>query len=261
MPSPFPGMDPYLEDPALWPDVHHRLITVASDLLTADLRPKYFVRIDERVYVSDEEDPGRTVIIPDLRIAERDQNAVMPAPNGGGVAVEPVIATTVIRDKVRESYIKVFDRTDRSLVAVIEILSPPNKIKGARGEQNYREKREEILDSATHLIEIDLLRAGRRLVPAYVLPRCDYFVHVSRAERRPKGFLWPIRLQQTLPTIPVPLREGDRDGSLDLLKVLTTAYDRAGYDLRIDYRKEPNPALEAETAAWTNQMLGERKLR
>ena len=47
MPSPFPGPDPYLEDPRSWRDVHHRLISAASDLLNDQTRPKYFVRIEE----------------------------------------------------------------------------------------------------------------------------------------------------------------------------------------------------------------------
>jgi len=65
MPSPFPGMDPYLENPSLWPDGHGRLINIASELLLAQLRPKYFVQIDERLYLAnDNESPmtGRPTI-------------------------------------------------------------------------------------------------------------------------------------------------------------------------------------------------------
>ena len=87
MPSPFPGMDPYLEEPGLWPDVHHRLITVTSDTLAAALRPKYYVRIEERVYLSDESDPGRRVIIPDVRIADRPEWRGGSLPVGGGRGV------------------------------------------------------------------------------------------------------------------------------------------------------------------------------
>ena len=68
MPSPFPGMDPYLESPVLWPDVHHGLISEIQSLLNQSLRPRYHVRVVERVYVSDENDPGRKVIIPDVNI-------------------------------------------------------------------------------------------------------------------------------------------------------------------------------------------------
>lgn len=263
MPSPFPGMDPYLEDPGLWPDVHHRIISVSSDLLAAKLRPKYLIRIDERVYVSDQEDPGRSVIIPDLRIIERDTGPLVEVDDGAATTAvaAPVIAVTMIRDKIRESRIEILDREDRHVVTVIEVLSPANKVPGARGETSYLQKRDEILESTSHLVEIDLLRAGKRVVRSRAISRCNYFVHVSRNEKRPRGMLWPIFLNQPLPTIIIPLREGDKDASLDLQKVLATAYDRAAYDLQIDYGKEPIPPLDEQQAKWAHQLLVERKLR
>src|SRR5213079_359901 len=107
MPSPFPGMDPYLEKPNLWPDVHHRLITTASDVLTGQLRPKYYVRIEERVYVSDENDPGRRVIAPDLRIVDRPGWEGAPLAEGGTATLEvaePVVCTTLIDDEIHEAH-------------------------------------------------------------------------------------------------------------------------------------------------------------
>jgi hypothetical protein len=264
MPSPFPGMDPYLEDPGLWPDVHHELISVARDQLTARLRPKYVVRIEERVYVSDEEDPGRSVIIPDLQVMDQDSEgslSVAAETAGTAGAAAPVVAVTVIRDKIRESRIEILDREDRRIVTVIEILSSANKVPGARGQMSYLQKRDDILESSSHFVEIDLLRAGRRAVTSRKIAQSDYFVHVSRNEKRPKGLLWPISLRQPLPAITIPLREGDKDASLDLQSVLTTAYDRAAYDLQIDYRKEPNPPLTSELAKWAHDLLAERKLR
>ena len=108
MPSPFPGMDPYLEHPGRWPDVHHRLISIASDLLTAQLRPKYCVRVEERVYL---------------------------------------IATTLFEEEIHEARLEVIDRELRSAVTVIEVLSPTNKYPGSRGQKSYQEKRFEVSDS------------------------------------------------------------------------------------------------------------------
>lgn len=212
MPSPFPGMDPYLEEPGLWPDVHHELISVARDLLTASLRPKYLVRIDERVYVSDDEDPGRSVIIPDMRITEADdagsvQELAGTSQQSAGTAL-PVMTVTVIRDKIRESRIEVLDREDRHVVTVIEILSPANKFPGARGQTSYLQKRDDILESTSHLVEIDLLRAGRRAVTSRKIAASEYYVHVSRNEKRPKGLLWPIRLTQAPSDDHHPLARG-----------------------------------------------------
>src|SRR3712207_6165152 len=110
MPSPFPGMDPYLEDPGLWPDVHHEFISVAREFLNRQLRPKYYVRVEERVYISDENDPGRRVMVPDLRIAERPGQGGRPFQPGGGGGVqvaEPVIATTLIEEEIREARLEV----------------------------------------------------------------------------------------------------------------------------------------------------------
>ena len=94
-----------------------------------------------------------------------------------------------------------------------------------------------------------------------MLPPYEYLVHVSRVEQRPKGLLWPIRLSQRLPVIPIPLRPEDPDASLDLQAVITTAYDRAGYDLSVDYTRDPVPPLTGEWAAWADGLLKAKGLR
>lgn len=264
MPSPFPGMDPYLENPGLWPDVHHRLITIASDLLTTQLRPRYYVRIEERVYVSDEYDPGRAVLIPDMRIAARTRGGGgRGKDSGAGVAavVEPVIATTMIEEEIHESRLEIIDREFRSVVTVVEILSPSNKVAGSRGEKSYREKRHDIMHSPSHLVEIDLLREGARIESQEALPPHEYLVHVSSVEHRPKGKLWPIPIESPLPTIDVPLRGDDGPAQLDLQEVLATAYDRAAYDLEIDYSAPPVPPLSPRLAEWADRLLREKQVR
>jgi hypothetical protein len=230
MPSPFPGMDPYLEDPGLWPDVHHNLISEMQARLNAALRPAYHVRIEERVYVSDETDSGREVI-------------------------------TLIDDEIHEAFLKIVDRADRTVVTVIELLSPTNKHPAAVGLKKYREKRHEVMTSSSHFVGVDLLRQGVRIPVKEELPPCDYLVHISRVEERPRGRLWPLSLRDRLPVIPIPLRAGDEEASLDLQTVLNTAYDRAGYDLEIDYRAEPVPPLTPELAQWTDELLRQKGLR
>ncbi len=163
MPSPFPGMDPYLEDPGLWPDVHHGLISEIQAVLNAQLRPKYHVRVEERVYISDENDPGRAVIIPDLRIADRPgTEATSFQPSGVATleVAEPVEVTTLIDDEIHEARLEVVDRGLRQVVTVIEVVSPTNKIHGSRGRDSYLKKRQEVMRSPSHWAEIDLLRAG-----------------------------------------------------------------------------------------------------
>ena len=266
MPSPFPGMDPYLEEPGLWPDVHHELISTIRELLNRDLRPKYHVRIEERVYLSDDDDPGRPVLIPDLRIAERPGWPGPRPPSRGSATlewIEPIEAVTLIDDEIHEARLEVVDRSDRRVVTTIEILSPANKVSGARGHRNYMEKRQDVMHSPSHWVEIDLLRRGISPITGLrvMLPPHDYSVHVSRAERRPKGLIWPIRLDQRLPAVPIPLRTGDGDAPLDLQIALDVAYERAAYDLEVDYRAEASPPLAGEARAWADRLLSEKSLR
>ena len=263
MQSPFPGMDPYLEAPSLWPDVHHELLSVARELLNRRLRPQYHVRVEERVYISDENDPGRKAIIPDLKIVDtgfREHNRSFI--QDGGIAVaEPLELTTLIEDEIHEARLEVIDTHQQTVVTVIELLSPTNKIVGSRGRASYEQKRREIMTSSSHFVEIDLLREGDHLHTRELLPEAEYFVHVSRKDRRPRGYVWPIRLQQRLPVIAIPLKCGDADVELDLQAVLSTAYDRAAYDLEIDYRSTPTPPLCGEVVEWANALLVSKGLR
>jgi len=264
MPSPFPGMDPYLEEPGLWPDVHARLIAVSSEFLGQALRPKYYVRIEQRVYISDEHDSGRLVMVPDLRIALNPNRAGQAFAPGGGTALavaEPIEAITLIEEEIHESYIEIVDRVERLVVTVIEILSPTNKVAGSRGRESYENKRSDVMKSPSHLVEIDLLRRGLP-IPVYGgIPPHEYLVHVSRAGRRPRATLWPIRLSQKLPPITVPLKPEDGDVVLDLQAVLEAACDRAGYDFELDYSADPIPPLEGERNAWAHRLLKEKGLR
>lgn len=238
MQPPFPGMDPYLEDRSLWPDVHHGLISEMQAVLNRQIRPQYHVRVEERVYISDENDPGRKAIIP-----------------------EPLILKTLIDDEIREARLEVVDTNQQAVVTVIELLSPTNKINGSRGRASYEQKRREVMNSSSHFVEIDLLREGDHLHTRELLPLAEYYVHVSRKDRRPNGYVWPIRLPQRLPVIAIPLKEGDPDAMLDLQEVLATAYERAAYDLQVNYRAEPTPRLAPEMAEWANKLLTSKGMR
>lgn len=263
MQSPFPGMDPYLEDPSLWPDVHHGLISEMQAVLNRQLRPQYHVRVEERVYISDENDPGRKAIIPDLKIIEMgfsDRPTTSFVETSTAVA-EPLILTTLIEDEIHEARLEVIDTNQQAVVTVIELLSPTNKINGSRGRASYEQKRSEVMNSSSHFVEIDLLREGDHLHTRELLPPAEYYVHVSRKDRRPKGYVWPIRLPQRLPLIGIPLKEGDPDAKLDLQEVLATAYERAAYDLQVNYRAEPRPRLAPEMAEWANVLLTSKGMR
>ena len=265
MPSPFPGWT-RTSKTGLWPGVHNYFIAEMMATLNAQLRPRYYASLEERVYLSDEDDPGRSVIIPDVRILPSRKKRTAPA-GGGAVAparataAEPVIVTTLFDEEIHESFIRVVERQSRQVVTVIELLSPTNKVAGSRGRADYREKRAGILRSETHWVEIDLLRAGEPVVARELYPACEYTVHVSRAGHRPKAAVWPIGLREPLPVITIPLQGTEPGTPLDLQSLLTITYDRGAYDLRLDYTKDPTPSLSPDLAKWATALLKRAKLR
>jgi hypothetical protein len=267
MPSPFPGMDPYLEDPAGWRDVHHEFLSGIRKQLTPLLRPTYYARIEVREYVADpvEIDERLGVRYPDVGVFAEPGSEGSAIDHPGAVALaetRPVIVTTCLEEEIHESFLVVTDRATRQAVTVIEVLSPTNKLANSPGLESFAGKRSEIMRSPVHWVEIDLLRAGVSL-PARGMIRKPhaYLVHVSPASMRPRGKLWPIRLDERLPVIPIPLKPEDADAPLDLQAVLEAAYDRAGYDYQIDYRAEPVPPLADDWAAWTDRLLRAKGLR
>ena len=166
----------------------------------------------------------------------------------------PLEMLTVMPEPVPQSWVEIRDTAERQLVTVIEVLSPANK--RGDGEDEYLERRQRLLASTAHLMEIDLLRSGHRVPMRQPLPPQPYFVFLSRAGRRPRTEVWPVAIHQPLPTVPVPLRHGDADVPLNLQQALATVYDLLGYDLSVDYTRPPEVPLRPEDAAWVRDHLG-----
>ena len=261
--SPFPGMDPYLE--ASWGDIHHRLITYSCDLIQPQLPDDLRARVEERVSVGSP-DERRLHLIPDVRVVEKSPRSGRGR-NGGGVAVaEPRSQTTKLAKPLLLEYdepttvgfIEIRDKvSDRRVVTVIEFLSETNKRPG-KDRRKYLQKRKELRRGGVNLVEIDLLRSGRRLPPLSRngLPpshQTPYCVLTMRAGQRPLEY-FPISLREALPTIPIPLRKTDEDVALDLQAVLQQAYINGRYD-DLDYSKPAIPPMETEDAAWAGKML------
>ncbi len=265
MTTPFPGMDPYLEHHALWPGVHLRLITAIADFLVPLLRPRYFVSVQERVYT---ETTGLMVFSePDVGILD-----VRRAREAAGVYAVPGAPASLTVDlpmpeEVREAYLEIVVPQTGDVITAIEILSPKNKHAG-EGRRTYLEKRLRVLGSLTHLVEIDLLR-GEEPMPmrirngesSNVNHREGYRILVSRAPQRPTADLLFFSVRQAIPPFRLPLQRGDDEPVVDLNAILHALYDRAGYDLRIDYRVEPIPPLSVEQAQWADSLLREAGLR
>jgi hypothetical protein len=116
-------------------------------------------------------------------------------------------------------------------------------------------KRDEVLQSSAHLIELDLLRGGRRMPTVDPLPPADFYAIVSRVRRRPAAELYAWSLRQPLPTIPVPLAGSDPDVPLNLQTVFAATYDRAGYDYSLHYDWSVEPALSGADQEWVRTIL------
>lgn len=257
MPSPFPGMDPYLEDPAVWSGFHHAFLSAIQEQLAPQLRPNYFVRVEERVFVTDEADPAFRYFVPDVRVVRAThphQRSTVPATHGAAVA-ELMPVGELVDPEIHEHRLEVLDRIDRSVVTVIELLSPTNKVSGAVGRNSFLQKRREVLVSPAHWMEIDLLRRGTRTANFAETTDAEYQLYLSRAANPRRGYVLPIFLRHRLPAIGIPLRHDHPDARVDLQSALDHVYDLCGYDMDFDYTRAPAEPLSEETAHWAKQLL------
>ena len=250
MPSPFPGMNPYLEQADVWQDFHQSFIPLLRQLLAEQVRPKYLVKIAEQIFIHALPEDQRWLLGRD------DMTVSRSGADSAGSAVVLLEAPAIGRvplsvDVERHALLEIRDRGNRQLVTVLELLSLSNKRPGPDREQ-YLAKRQQLLASSVHLVELDLLRGGPRL-PMEYLPPCDYCVMVSRYEDRPQVGLWPLGLRDKLPTIPIPLLAQER-AILDLQSALHQVYDAAGYQDYI-YANAPTPPLQGADAAWAHRVI------
>ena len=262
-------MDPYLEQPAYWPDVHHWLISHIATALQPQLRPRYVARVEVRVFL----EPIPRDRRPDVHLAALPLPSAPSLGTSTAVAEEGIdvavatpewVPTPELRE-TRQAFIEIHGVANQEIITIIEVLSPWNKASGP-GRDEYLAKQQEILRSTTNLVEIDLLRGGAHTVAAteedvLALGSGDYLICIRRTWN--EGGLWLYRcsLREPLPTLAIPLRTEDEDVSLVLQEVLNRTYDAGAYDLILDYTEEPDPPLSRTDTLWVNQLLRERGLR
>ncbi|MBW4445137.1 MAG: DUF4058 family protein [Plectolyngbya sp. WJT66-NPBG17] len=255
MPSPFPGMNPYLEQPSLWSEFHSRLIVELSNALIPSLRPKYYVGVETRTY-TDDGDEELLVGIPDaLVLSSTDTQVNRSAESEVAVKVRPTPIQLPMPVEVRERYLEVREVGTNTVIATIEILSPKNKRKG-KGRTAYEKKRQRVLGSLTHLIEIDLLRANLPMPMMGTAEKVDYRIVVSRSMNRPTADLYGFSIREVIPNFPLPLKLEDAELMVDLQAVVDRIYDLGSYDVRIDYRQPvPPPALSKLDQQWLDEIV------
>ncbi len=250
MPSPFPGMNPYLEQEDAWRDFHEAFLPAAREFLSPQVSPAYVVKLEENLYIHERGADERHLIgYGDVTVSRARATGPTGAVTAALTAPSRILLPHV--DVVSESRLEIRDRRTRSLVTVIELLSPTNKRPG-EDRHAYLCKRKGLLGSETHFVEIDLLRGWPRM-PFAEPATGDYCVMVSRVEDRPRAEFWPIGLRERLPVIPIPLQDPHPDAQLDLQAVLHRVYDAAYYCDYI-YDGSPWPRLSEEDAAWAREV-------
>ncbi|MFO0810916.1 MAG: DUF4058 family protein [Gemmataceae bacterium] len=259
MPSPFPGMDPYLEDPARWADLHGALIYAIRAALTPLLPERYSAGVDQYVWLHEPDlETRRRLVQPNVFVT--DETGTDAAGTSAATALAalaaPAVSTLPVVRRTGPRYVRITDPERRRVVTVIELLSPSNK--DTAGDRDlYLAKRNEYLATGVNLVEIDLLRAGERLPLGDPAPvPGDYYVVVSLADAFPHVGVWSFTVRDPLPVVPVPLGGADPAVRIDLRVCLDRAYDDARY--RIDYDRPPTPRLRKPDAAWARDLLANR---
>ena len=252
MQSPFPGMDPHLEHPALWPDVHNRLIAALADDLSPRVAPRYYVGLERRTYLLKADD---------LVFVGRPDLAVAPAADATVLAPQPATTSTLVlevdvpmQDEVSETFLEIHEVKTGKLVTIVELLSPVNKLH-RQGREEYERKRGYVFRSWTNLVEIDLLRAGVPMPVIGAQVRSDYRILVSRGSQRPRAALIAFALRQPIPAFTLPLLQGDAEPEVAPNRILHDLYRRARFDLRLDYTQPPIPPLSEADKGWARALI------
>ncbi|KOR37519.1 hypothetical protein AM228_06445 [Planktothricoides sp. SR001] len=268
--NPFPGINPYLEHPELWPGIHLLLIGQLTQVLAPQLRPKYRVAVEVRIYEDIDE---RSLVgcvsgsvthqcgIPDLAVKRVQTTAKQPASNVA-VAPSPTKLQKVavpVPETIKQGYLEIREVATQEVITAIEILSPVNKRPG-EGREKYQIKRNKIFSSATHLVEIDLLRRGEPM-PVYGNNlESHYRILVSRSDCRPEADLYSFNLPDPIPSFPLPLKAEDSEPRIDLQALLNQIYDTGSYDMAIDYTQAPVPPLLEAEKLWAEDLLKSQQL-
>ena len=268
MASPFPGMDPYLEHPAIFPDFHDSFVTYLRETLQPHLPEPYYSAIGRRAWV----EVSERYIGPDVHLS-RSQHKTRDTESTVAVATRIAAEPLVIRvphDEYIEPFVEIAmgRGSDRRLVTAIEVLSLTNKNPGEHGRELYLRKQREIMESNVHLVEIDLLRDGQHTtaVPldrlTQVTARPDYHVCIHHFDNLEDYFFHPIALTQSLPSIKIPLLPGDGEVTLDLQQVFERTYESGPYRREIDYQQDtPTPPLTTERDAWAREQVAKLAAR
>jgi hypothetical protein len=250
-------MDPYLEQSIFWSEFHSRLIVAIADALAPSLLPKYYVGVETRTYL-DGTDEDLLIGIADaivLSATGQAQSTTLETTAAVATQTRPQSVLLPMPVEVKQRYLEIREAGSDAVITVIEVLSPTNKRKGA-GRLAYEKKRQQLLASASHLVEIDLLRDEEPMTMRGVILPTDYRILVSRSEDRPKADLYGFTLREAIPEFPLPLKEVSERVNVNLQAIVQGIYERGGYSIRLNYRQTvPPPELSQADQRWVDELL------
>jgi hypothetical protein len=259
MPSPFPGMDPYIEDPFFWSDFHGSLMGIMRETLNSILPINYVAAMERHVWVEEHDIGEMSVLgVPDVQVSQPRHEAEHEPAIGILPMAAPITAILPLTRRDGHRFLRILDRRKRRIVTIIEVLSPANKTETGYGPA-YRRKRMEYLAGGVNLVEIDLLRAGDRPPLQEPPPRTsDYYILVCPATICPQAGFWPLSVRDLLPPVPIPLNRDEANIYLDLKACVDRAYDAGRYFDEIDYSLPPYLPLCEPDATWARELLANR---
>ena len=266
MKSPFPGMDPYIEECGLFEDLHQSLIDEMARALAKAVPSRYVVRKGKRAYVelTENENPKEHVFKPDVGIVAPATHPTL-VPEGGLAVADPDADTesismrAFIAEEFRESFIEIYvTEPDRQLVTCIEVLSPSNKRHKSEGWDTYLRKRRGLLSGSANFVELDLLRKGTRMPMLDPWPNSPYTLLIARRHLAPRCRVLPAHYVRALPSLWVPLIKPDADVTLNIQGMIDSIHAEFHYDRDIDYTRPLTPPLTADDSAWLAQQMQQR---
>jgi hypothetical protein len=252
-------MDLYLEDPAFWADFHLTFIGCWREAIADVLPEQYEARLDETIHLVQMSDEVIKLIYPDVAVSrgrKRSRKSPKTSSKAATAVLEPVIIPHELVEEVRQARIEILHRPGRSVVAILEMLSPANKV--GEGFADFCAKRQAILRQKVHLVELDLLLGGQRLPLAEPLPEGDYYVLVSRSDQRPACEVYAWTLREPLPTMPIPLKSPDADVFVELQAVFRQTFQRGRYGRSLRYDRPPLAPMKDEDRTWAMRQVSKK---
>jgi hypothetical protein len=255
MKSAFAGMDPYIEVRHIWGDFHDNFIVDIQRAVQRQLPQRYVARISDRTFVENY-DPEldlmlKTRIGPDVEVLRRE-GRIPPSTKGASgraaVADPPLMEMHgQVEYEEREIFLDIYKLDpEKQLVTSVELLSPSNKRRGSVGWDQYERKRNVFMHGYANLVEIDLLRGGKRHPMNEPWPDSPYVIAVFRREKAPACDIWPAYTLKPLPNIPIPLMPPDADVTVALQPIVDDIFEASRYDGDVHYERPIQPPLTEE---------------